>query len=169
VGYRISKRLRQTEAGTKLVQYHSAGLTVITWRSNTALHLEIVPILVATKDKDSTQPSPPSIAHVPQASFWTAAMMRNGEVGVSQQSFCTPARNSMRGRACRLPFLGYTDCLDKYKGVPTPDGLVSVMRRTAPKGCTDSYAVQVRTRIVSKAAGAKLVIHIRLYAILHGN
>jgi hypothetical protein len=43
------------------------------------------------------------------------------------------------------------------------------MRRTAPKGYTDSYAVQVRTRIVSKAAGAKLVIHIRLYAILHGN
>lgn len=75
----------------------------------------------------------------------------------------------MRGRVCRLPFLGYTDCLDKYKGVPTPDGLVSVMRRTAPKGYTDSYAVQVRTRIVSEAAGAKLVIHIRLYAILHGN
>jgi hypothetical protein len=54
------------------------------------------------------------------------------------------------------------DRLYKDKGVPTPDDLVSVMRQTAPREYTDPCAVQVRTRIVSEAASAKLVIYSRL-------
>jgi hypothetical protein len=52
-GHRISKpqRLQQTEAGTEFVQHQSVRTTVMPWRSNTAPHLEIISILVATQIK----------------------------------------------------------------------------------------------------------------------